>query len=159
MDRMNSHMSKYNQKTGLTICTVSYGHRALIELNIELVRKMNPDSIVKWIIVENSSEEISNKFTEGEYDNYKVIKGIPNNFTGIAPASYHHASGLNAAIKEVKTRYVLVLDPDFYITRKNWIVDVLGYMDFRDLDFFGAPYNPKRYMKYRYFPCIHCMFI
>ena len=32
-------------------------------------------------------------------------------------------------------------------------------MEDKKLTFFGAPYNPKRYMKYRYFPCIHCVFI
>lgn len=143
----------------LTICTVSYKHKDLIKANIDLVKKMNPGARVDWIVVENTPNGAEGGLSVGETNGLRVIQGISNDFSGIASASYHHASGLNKAIKEVKTRYALILDPDFYIVRKNWIQDVLGRMQKKNLSFFGAPYNPKRYMKYRYFPCIHCVFI
>jgi len=126
---------------------------------MEYVRKLNPGVIVKWIIVENTPEGVENRFEIGGTDTIKVIKGVPNTFQGIAPASYHHASGLKLALAEAKTQFALILDPDFYIVRKGWIADVLSYMTEYKLAFFGAPYNPKRYMKYRYFPCIHAMFV
>lgn len=152
-------MSQAYITSDITICTVSYGHRSLIETNIEFVKKMNPEIYPRWIIVENTPPNIKERFASGEVENCLIKEGIQNDFTGIAPGSYHHATGLNSALKEVKTRYVLVIDPDFYIVKKNWINATLGYMNENNLAFFGAPYNPKRYMKYRYFPCIHCLFI
>ena len=152
-------MTEHITNEELTICTVSYGHKSLIETNIALVTKMNSGKIIRWIIVENTPDNKSDRFALGESGNVKVIKGVTNDFKGIGSASYHHASGLNIAMKEVTTRYVLVLDPDFFIVRKNWVIDVVDYMRQNNLAFFGAPYNPKRYMKYRGFPCIHCMFI
>ncbi|MBI1974277.1 MAG: glycosyltransferase [Candidatus Zambryskibacteria bacterium] len=153
-------MSIYPETLGaLTICTVSYGHRSLIETNIKFIKKINPNFSVNWVIVENTPEGKGDRFDIGETGNIKVIKGMENNFQGIAKASQHHASGLNTAIQEVKTRFALILDPDFYIVRNNWIEEVVKHMKKNNLAFFGAPYNPKRYLKYRYFPCIHCMFI
>jgi hypothetical protein len=143
----------------LTICTVSFGHRSLIEANINLVKKLNPKTLVRWVIVENSPEGTSGRFSVGDFNDGTVIQGIKNEFSGVAPASYHHASGLNLAIKEASTRFILVLDPDFYIVRKGWASELLEHMRAQGLTFFGVPYNPKRYMKYRYFPCIHCMCI
>jgi hypothetical protein len=143
----------------LTIITVSYCHKALIEFNIEFVKQMNPDAEAKWIIVENTPKDENDRLEIGDFKEGIVVEGVPNTFMGVAAASYHHASGLNTALKKVETKYALILDPDFFIVRKNWINDVLVHMKINSLTFFGAPYNPKRYMKYRYFPCIHCMFI
>ena len=157
---ISENMKDSNSHEGiLTICTVSYKHKDLIKANIDLVKKMNPGARVDWIVVENTPNGAEGGLSVGETNGLRVIQGIPNDFSGIASASYHHESGLNKAIKEVKTRYALILDPDFYIVRKNWIQDVVGRMQKKNLSFFGAPYNPKRYMKYRYFPCIHCVFI
>lgn len=152
-------MTEVLKQNELTICTVSYGHKSLIGANIDFVKKMNPGVSVSWVIVENTPDGKKEGFAIGENGNIRVIKGVPNNFNGIGSASYHHASGLNMAIKEVKTAYVLVLDPDFYIVKNNWVQDVMEHMKKKNLAFFGAPYNPKRYMKYREFPCIHCVFI
>ena len=76
-----------------------------------------------------------------------------------AGGSYHHAAGLNKALERVATRYVLFLDPDFFIIRPNWIEDVLEHMDTRGLSFWGAPYHPARSIKYRYFPGPACMLV
>ncbi|MEQ1500450.1 MAG: hypothetical protein ABL917_03720 [Parcubacteria group bacterium] len=143
----------------LTICTVSFGHKRLIEENMKLVEKMNPGVFVRWIIVDNTPQNYGDTFEIKNTANVLVIKGIPNTFGQMARGSYHHASGLNLAIKEVESKYALILDPDFFIVSKNWITEVLNHMKDSSLGFFGAPYNPKRYLKYRYFPCIHCMFI
>lgn len=152
-------MTEVLKQKELTICTVSYGHKSLIEANIDFVKKMNSGISVSWVIVENTPDGKEGGLAIGENGNIRVIKGIPNNFRIVGSASYHHASGLNMAIKEVKTAYVLVLDPDFYIVKNNWAQEVMEHMKKKNLAFFGAPYNPKRYMKYRGFPCIHCIFI
>ncbi len=72
-------------------------------------------------------------------------------------ASYHHAAGLNLAMAEVRTRYAVVMDPDFYVVRPGWIAEVIGHMRARGLALFGAPWSPRWYQKFRDFPCTHFM--
>ena len=72
-------------------------------------------------------------------------------------ASYHHASGLNLALQKVDSRYAVVIDPDLYVLRPNWLHDVIDHMTKNDLACFGVPWNPRWYWKYRYFPCTHLM--
>lgn len=74
-------------------------------------------------------------------------------------ASYHHAAGLNLALEKVDTRFGIVVDPDLYVVRPSWIKEVIDHMKANDLAVFGAPWNPRWYMKWRYFPCTHWMVI
>ena len=74
-------------------------------------------------------------------------------------ASYHHAAGLNLALENVRTRYAVVIDPDLYVVRPNWLREVIDHMTKNDLTIFGAPWNPRWYQKFRYFPCAHLMVI
>ncbi|HEY5412517.1 MAG TPA: hypothetical protein VIJ94_17495, partial [Caulobacteraceae bacterium] len=73
--------------------------------------------------------------------------------------SYHHAAGLALALKGARTRYAIILDPDFYVLRRNWVDDILAEMDARKLALFGAPWSPRWYQKYRNFPSTHLMVI
>ncbi len=142
----------------LTVCTVSFHSRPYLELNWKLTRNLNPNTKFTWIIVENTPFD-SNDFLESYLPEFHVFKGYKLDPTKARMHSYHHGIALNKAIRLAKTRYVLVLDPDFYILRKNWIVEIIEYMKTKNLAFFGAPWNPKWFTKYRYFPCVHCMFI
>ncbi len=72
-------------------------------------------------------------------------------------ASYHHAEALSLALEQVKTRYAVVVDPDFYVIRPDWIAAVLEHMDAAGLAAFGAPWSPRWYQKFRGFPCTHLM--
>ena len=74
-------------------------------------------------------------------------------------ASYHHASALNLALGQVRTRYAVVIDPDLYVVRPGWLRDVIEHMNRHDLAVFGTPWNPRWYQKFRYFPCSHLMVI
>lgn len=74
-------------------------------------------------------------------------------------ASYLHAAGLNIALRESKTRYSIVLDPDFYIVQENWVDNILKKMERENLAIFGAPWNPRWYQKFQSFPCSHLMVI
>lgn len=74
-------------------------------------------------------------------------------------ASYLHAAGLNIALRESKTRYSVVLDPDFYVVQENWVERILARMEAENLAIFGAPWNPRWYQKFQNFPCSHLMVI
>jgi len=141
----------------LTVCTSIWDDRKYLKLNVKLCNALNPNNKSKWIVIENDPS--STEFMEASPPILLVFKGFPMNYSQIRPSSYHHALALNKAIKFVKTRFVLLLDPDFYIVRKNWISDILENIKKNKLAFFGAPWNPKYSSKYRYFPNVNCMFI
>ena len=84
-----------------------------------------------------------------------MVPGAPPN----SRDNYHHTEGLHRALELVTSRYLLILDPDFYIVRENWWEEVRAYLGARRLAFFGSPWHPKFTDKYRYFPAVHCMFI
>ena len=74
-------------------------------------------------------------------------------------ASYHHAAGLTLAMRSVRTRYAILMDPDFFVLRPDWINTALQHMRDRDLAVFGAPWSPRWYQKPRGFPSAHLMII
>lgn len=142
----------------LTICTVSFNSAACLNPNYRLTEILNPSASVLWIVAENSPAASNHDlYPETEY--FRLVDGaaFPDNL--YAAASYHHAAAMNKTLREVESRFLLVLDPDFYIVRPNWVTEVTAYMADRGLSFLGAPWHPSRFTKWRYFPCVHCMFV
>ncbi len=142
----------------LTLCSSTYFDKKFLELNWKLTKALNPDMRYLWNVIDNNppgSEEYMTLSLPGLH----VYKGNYFDTTRKRADSYHHGNALNKAIRLVKTRFALIIDPDFYILRKNWIIEIIEYMKTENLAIFGAPWNPKWFTKYRYFPCVHCMFI
>jgi hypothetical protein len=144
----------------LTICSVSFHSRDCLELNLKLTKALNTQDNWTWIIINNSPRN-NNEEESLEDDKCLVIDGVSpdTNLPYSCIGSYHHATALNRALDYIKTRYLLILDPDFYIVRQDWVQFVVDYMESNHLVFFGVPWHPKWYTKYRYFPCVHCLFI
>jgi hypothetical protein len=141
----------------LTVCTVTYKDRDYLELNMKLSKALNLNSRSIWIVIENDPS--ADDFMEASPPDLHVYEGYDMDYSVKRADSYHHAIALKKALRLAKTRFVLLLDPDFYIVRKNWITEIIEYMLTNDLAFFGAPYNPKWYKKFRYFPNLNCMII
>lgn len=148
------------KNNSLTVCSVYHSPetRELLELNFDLTKKYNTNTALRWIAVDNSLSYGLDQNIEKKFD---IIAGQPRDtrLPKWAQGSYHHAGAINDSLKHVKTRFALFLDSDFYIIRRNWINDVIRYMTEHNLSFFGAPYYPSRFTKYRYFPCAQCLFI
>jgi hypothetical protein len=142
----------------LTICSVSFDTARHLELNWDLVRYLNPAQPCTWVITENSPPH-SRDLVDPQSGQFVVRRGEAFDSGHPRPASQHHGLGLNRAMESVRSRFVLILDPDFYIVRPNWMADVLEHMQVERLAFFGVPWHPKWHGKYRYFPCVHCLFI
>lgn len=142
----------------LTICTVSFHSKRYLELNWELTRYLNPSKQITWVVIENTPPG-SDDSLGLETDRFHVFSGYEIDLGKWCPASYHHGIALNKALGLVNTRFLLVLDPDFYIVKQNWMTEVIQYMQANDLASFGAPWHPKWLRKHRYFPCVHCIFI
>lgn len=142
----------------LTICSVYFSKEQIkmLQKNILLVKKLNDNAQYEWMIANNSPDltVVFGKKVDVMYG-ADYPKKIPSAFRG----SYHHGQALNLLIRKIKTRFVCILDPDFYIVRKNFINEILCYMEKNNLAFFGAPWHPKWYNKIRHFPASHCIFI
>jgi len=142
----------------LTIGTVAFDSARHLSLNLRLTKFLNPKSEYSWIILDNSPEG-SSLCIKKENPDYFYLPRVETDFKGKGFESYQHGSGLNEIMQYVKSRYVLILDPDFYITRPNWINEVLNFLDEEKISIFGAPWHPNWFYKYRYFPCAHCLFL
>ena len=142
---------------GLTICSVSFGHARHLEFNQNVVRRLNPAGFerITWLVAENAPPGAAHRVAS-ETGSFETLPGSAETSRG---ASYHHAVALNALLRHARTRFVLVLDPDFFILLPGWISRVESHMRDRGLAFFGAPWHPRYVENYRYFPAVHCMFV
>ncbi len=154
----------------VTICTVLTPlHWRLMALNRTLIESLNPGAAPHWLIVDNKGvHEGANPGAIGDYfPAAEIVEGVTPEAAAAhfgagkpkSPGSYHHAAGLNQAMARVATRYALILDPDFYVVRRDWIAETLAHMRAQDLALFGAPWNPRWHQKPRDFPCAHFLLI
>jgi hypothetical protein len=140
----------------LTICSVSFRSAELLKLNFRITKNQNIGTDFRWLIVDNNNDFQGS----GSLDqNIQVIEGDPAVNQSKLRGSYHHAQALNKALNYVSTRYLLVIDPDFFIVHKNWITEVLQYVSKNNLSFWGAPWYPSLRWKRRYFPTVACLLI
>ena len=136
--------------------------KSYIKKNISLIENLNKNSKKHIYLIDNFFDKDEDIALTNLNDVYlhkgvKQNKKIVSSFRG----SYQHAKSLNQFLREhkINTKYLLILDPDFYIIKNDWINKVINFMNTNNLDFFGSPWHPKWYTKYRNFPCVHCMFI
>jgi len=143
----------------LTICSVDYNSKSFLDLNWRLTNRLNSTDDFTWLVADNNLGFFEKQLNENDY-RFQVIKGDRYDETiKIGPECFHHAAGLSKLLPHISTRFVLFLDPDFYIVRKQWISEIISYMKLNKLSFFGAPWNPRWFAKWRYFPCTHCLFV
>ena len=147
----------------ITVITVAGPNdESLIKRNAFLIKRKNPDAEVVLRVVDNS--RYSTGIAVGISEEWELFDGVSLDDPLIdphAPASSQHGIALNRclAARPIETRYLLILDPDFFIYYDHWVDAVTGYMARQGLAFFGAPWHPRWFTKYRGFPCVHCLFI
>ena len=143
----------------LTILTVGIEkHYGYIRRQIEMIDALNPGADFRFIAVDNSA--LGEPVLTLEDPRAEVLAGVdPEPLPLPGRGSYHHAAALNMAIRQVKTRYALVIDPDLFVVRRDWIAACLEHVRKRGLTFFGAPWHPRWYRKWRDFPCVHFLLI
>jgi len=137
---------------------VSYESADWLRLNLDLVTRLNPEARFRWLVVENTPPDSAKRLGDSD-PGFELFPGRTPETRPYGTASYHHAAGLGMITHRVSTRYLLILDPDFFIIRKHWITDIITHMRASDVALLGAPWHPKRTTKFRYFPCAHCTFI
>ena len=140
---------------GLTIISVYHNKlsQRLLELNRKFTHALNLDVNLHWFVADNTPLDFVDPIDKKDF----VVFPNKKDYHGLG--SHQHADGINLCLKEVKTRFVVSLDSDFYIVRPHWIDEVTRYMEKNNLAFFGVSYHTRDYPKYRYFPSVVCMFI
>ena len=127
-----------SEHADITICTVSFQSRRWLDPNWDLTLHLNGLSQVKWIVAENSPAN-SDQRLRADDARFKVIAGAEFEPRLHAAGSFHHGNGMNKTLEHINTRYVLFLDPDFFIVRKGWINEVIDHMGTTNTAIFGAP--------------------
>lgn len=145
-----------NNGLDLTILSVSFHSQPYLELNYALSQHLNPPGEIPWIVVQNTPPPGEPFQSHGSLT---VIDGVVYDTERYRAGSDHHARALNEGIRRVRTRYALVLDPDFYIVRRGWGTDILRYMQAKQLAALGVTWHPRWWRKYRKFPAPHCLFL
>ena len=144
--------------TPITICSVSYHHAPHLRLNIELAAELNPGSDIRWLIGENTPAGNPLRLENPVAHHVDVVAT-----EGLIPEKKRpqdfHTSAMEALIERVTTRFMLILDPDFFPIMAGWADQVVTHMQANRLALFGAPWHPRHIQKYRYFPAVHCTFV
>ncbi|MDP3770374.1 MAG: glycosyltransferase [Candidatus Sungbacteria bacterium] len=150
-------MEEHNfpKETELTIVSVYHNSlsKRLLELNYDLTCRLNPDITLRWLVGDNTSANFTDTIDAAKFT---VVRN-PRDYGGLG--SHQHAGAINECLTHVQTRFVVSLDSDFYILRQEWIHEVTTYMQDHNLAFFGVTYHARDYVKYRYFPCVVCVFV
>lgn len=150
---MPTEMSRDSSQS-LSIISVAFPDSGLLQKNVELTKHLNPKLKCRWICVDNTPQ--SNLSISAAY--VEILPGIPR-LRSRDLGSLHHAMALEKALQEVRTRFVLLMDPDFYVLRKDWISTLLSHVSKREIGIFGAVWNPRWFYQYRGFPSVHFMLI
>jgi hypothetical protein len=149
----------------ITICSVSNEYdNTYLNLNYELVEKTNVD--FKWLVaINNCMRNNRVKGVKALRDEFVRCPGISHGDAErkarklgrkfFSPCTQHGLS-LNNCLQLVKTKLILILDPDFYIIPP--IDYIFDRMIQKDLCMFGASYHFKNKL-IRDFPTAFCLFI
>src|SRR5262249_19037971 len=111
------------------------------------------------VIIDNSDSH-SSQFRVDD-PRVEIRPGVPLDLTKSEDvrSSYHHGSALTVNLKDIRDRFLLVIDPDLFVVYPNWIRETTEHMIRQQLCFFGTPWHPRWYTKYRYFPAVHFLLI
>jgi hypothetical protein len=138
----------------LTIISVLYRNRAFFELNHKLTQALNTGTEYRWLVADN---ELSGETLSGERG-LTIVDGVERTETR-DKGSLHHAKALQKCLERVDTRFVLAMDPDFFVLQRHWLERIVAHATKHDLAFFGSGWHPRWSYQYRYFPCTHFMLI
>jgi hypothetical protein len=137
----------------LSIVSVAFPDFDLLGRNLELTSRLNPRHESRWIVVDNTSGADVGAAAEA-----MILPGAARPVARDR-GSLHHGMALEKGLREVRTRFVLFMDPDFYVIREDWIETLLEHVAANGIAIFGSVWHPRWYYQYRHFPSVHFMLI
>jgi glycosyltransferase involved in cell wall biosynthesis len=112
-------------KKDLSIITVNYNHRSLIDFQRDLYRNSNVDVFV----VENSNDE-------SQVCDFNIRNPNRYSFDGES-----HGSSIDLGVKNTESEYVIIMDSDFILFDVKLIPTMIEYMKEHQIEAFGTPYG------------------
>src|SRR4030042_2503250 len=145
-----------NSDVLITIGTVNWHSYAYIEkLFHNLLDKAEHPDRLRFIVVDNTNGKDDLKNLKEKFQAATIIKNDPGGLTG-SPA---HAHGLNVVMKNIKTPYALILDPDVYIFKKDWDSFLIDLINQNNIFTLGVSFPPWQLGMYHNFPNpVFCFF-
>ena len=116
----------------------------------------------RWLLVDNSPDQALRAVAKE--CGFLWIEGValPEAHAGAplhAIGSFHHALGLSRGVDAASARYLLILDPDFFLLGQDAVSTLLARMKDDKLVALGVPWTPDLHYKWRNAPCMHCLLI
>jgi len=120
---------------------------------------LNPGIIFRIVLGYFPEHQIDKAKFTSTFKNILFVEGnesdlpqsIQNN------GSVQHGFLLNLILKSIKAKaldYILVLDPDFFIIKRDLVQEVINEMDDKALSFYGSPYLPRKVADFWDFPTV-----
>ena len=113
-----------NKNLKWTIGIVNFRSVDYMEHQFKILYEFNNPNEFELIIVDNSEpSEIDElqKISAKYIDKHQNLILIQRDNTWNEQTSSHHASGLNIILEKAQGKYLLVQDPDFFWTQKNYL--------------------------------------
>jgi hypothetical protein len=116
----------------------------------------------RWILVDNSPDRALRAVAQDCGFHWIEGAAAPEPDAGApfhAIGSFHHALGLSRGVDAASARYLLILDPDFFLLGEGVVSTLLARMRDEGLVALGVPWTPELHYKWRGAPCMHCLLI
>ncbi len=119
----------------LTLCTLNYYTSDYIIYQDKIVRLLDNTPFRRVILDTSERSEIGK------------LKDLPNTevYRKVFPKhlafSQAHGYGMNLLMEKIKTKYAILIDPDFLILMKDWAKKIIKLLKDK-YDIIGTPYNP-----------------
>jgi predicted ATP-grasp superfamily ATP-dependent carboligase/GT2 family glycosyltransferase len=102
-----------------TVITVTYRSRGTIARALDLLREAQLAGDVECVVVDNASDDGSADFVRARYPWVRLVE---------SPVNLGFARGCNRGLEEARTPYVLFLNPDAAIDRRN-LARLVAFLD------------------------------
>lgn len=143
----------------LTLVTVNYHSWPYLKLLALTAERLCDDGWAEWLLLDNTEGEEQRDLLEALPGSRVLNQERRVKWLSEAPQlpgghTQDHASALNALYREVDTKWTLITDPDVAFLAEGWDEQLLRYAEKSGLDAIGAPYHPRKWQKFRGYPCV-----
>ncbi len=134
-----------------------------VNYQIKLFSTLNPELNIRWNlgILEDHLDNSELIMNDASVRNFIFNKSDLNVKYKDNPSSQHGCL-LNLLIKQIKvdhSRFLVIIDPDFFVISKNWISNLVNYMEQKSVAIIGASYPETNCRMYFDFPTALCSII